>query len=308
MNIVYLRYAVEISKTGSIKRAAENLFMAQPNLSRAIKELESSLGIVIFERTSKGMVPTADGEKLIAHAKKILLEVEETRAMFDKRKNISTFSISVPRASYIANAFSNFSRYLNGESQTEIFYFETNALRAVNNILHEDYKLAIVRFNERDEQSFTQMLEDKGLVGELITTFKMKVVFSASSMLAVSDKISVDKLNDYIELSYGDAFIPMLSVEEARERNRFSKSERRVFLSDRAAMYDLLSSNKNTFARCSALTEETLKRFDLVQKDCEEEKSLYKDFLVYKKDYRLTELDKTFITELCLSRRKHLNA
>ena len=54
MNITHLRYAVEIAKTGSITQAAENLFMSQPNLSKAIKEFENSLGFVVFKRTSKG--------------------------------------------------------------------------------------------------------------------------------------------------------------------------------------------------------------------------------------------------------------
>ena len=62
MNVMHLRYAVEISKTKSINKAAENLFMSQPNLSRAIKELESSIGIDIFKRTSKGMTVTPKGE------------------------------------------------------------------------------------------------------------------------------------------------------------------------------------------------------------------------------------------------------
>lgn len=60
MNILYLKYALEVAKTGSIMKAADRLYMAQPNLSRAIKELESSLGISIFERTGRGMVPTPD--------------------------------------------------------------------------------------------------------------------------------------------------------------------------------------------------------------------------------------------------------
>ncbi|HPR78720.1 MAG TPA: LysR family transcriptional regulator, partial [Candidatus Limiplasma sp.] len=59
MNIQHLRYAVEVEKTRSITEAAENLYMSQPNLSRAIRELESDLGISIFDRTPKGIVPTA---------------------------------------------------------------------------------------------------------------------------------------------------------------------------------------------------------------------------------------------------------
>ncbi len=61
MNLLYLQYAAEIGKTGSINRAEENLYMGQFNLSRAIKELEASLGITIFARSSKGMVPTPQG-------------------------------------------------------------------------------------------------------------------------------------------------------------------------------------------------------------------------------------------------------
>ena len=87
LNIYHLRYALEIEKTGSIKNAAENLFMAQPNLSRSIKELENSLGIVIFERTSKGVIPTADGEKFLIRARNILKQVDEVQDLFSKKKN-----------------------------------------------------------------------------------------------------------------------------------------------------------------------------------------------------------------------------
>ena len=55
MNIAHLRYAVEIAKTGSITQAADNLYMGQPNMSKAVKELESTLGIVIFKRTPRGL-------------------------------------------------------------------------------------------------------------------------------------------------------------------------------------------------------------------------------------------------------------
>ena len=53
MNLLHLKYAIEVAKTSSITKAAENLFMGQPNLSRAIRELEENLGFDIFRRTSK---------------------------------------------------------------------------------------------------------------------------------------------------------------------------------------------------------------------------------------------------------------
>ena len=83
MNLQYLRYALEISRTGSISKAAENLSVAQPNLSRAVKELESQLGISIFERTRTGMTVTPEGERLLSAGDRILREVGELETMFD---------------------------------------------------------------------------------------------------------------------------------------------------------------------------------------------------------------------------------
>ena len=306
LNIYHLRYALEIAKTGSIKNAAENLFMAQPNLSRAIKELENSLGITIFERTSKGVIPTADGEKFLIRARNILKEVDAVQDLFSKKKNLSIFSITVPRASYISKAFTEFSKNLNAEADTEIFYTESNSLKAINNIVYEDYKLAIVRYNEVDEQYFKDMLEEKGLKGEIIARFSMKVVFSKQSPLANELSLTPALLSEYIECSYGDRFIPTLSAEEAREKAKLSMAKRVIYLSERAGLFDLLAENHQTFARCSSLTDEALKRYGLIQRECEDEKEVYKDFLVYKKDYRLSELDKDFITQLCNSRRKYI--
>ena len=62
MNLLHMKYAVEVARTGSINQAAEKLLIGQPNLSRAIKELESSLGVTIFKRSAKGMKLTPDGE------------------------------------------------------------------------------------------------------------------------------------------------------------------------------------------------------------------------------------------------------
>ena len=122
MNILHMKYAVEIAKVGSINKASETLLMAQPNLSRSIKELEADLGITIFDRTSKGMLLTPEGEEFIGYAKNILRQLDVIEKMYKsgipaKQK----FSISVPRVSYISNAFARFSNSINASS-AEIFY------------------------------------------------------------------------------------------------------------------------------------------------------------------------------------------
>lgn len=106
MNILHLKYAVEVAKTKSISKAAENLYMGQPNLSRAVKELEESLGIVIFERTTKGISVTPDGEEFLQYARRIIREVDEIEELYrNARTKKQRFSACVPRASYISYAF-----------------------------------------------------------------------------------------------------------------------------------------------------------------------------------------------------------
>ena len=82
MNFLHLKYAIVVAETGSINKASEKLFVAQPNVSRAIKELETELDITIFERNSKGMTVTPEGEQLLTYGKKLIHEMEEMEAIF----------------------------------------------------------------------------------------------------------------------------------------------------------------------------------------------------------------------------------
>ena len=82
MNVLHMKYAVEVARIGSLNKAAEKLYIAQPNLSRAIKELESSLGITIFDRSAKGMVLTPAGEEFINYAKNILKQIDEVELIY----------------------------------------------------------------------------------------------------------------------------------------------------------------------------------------------------------------------------------
>jgi DNA-binding transcriptional LysR family regulator len=95
MNLLHLKYAVEVERTRSITQAAANLYMGQPNLSRAIKDLEESIGITIFKRTSKGIVPTAEGEEFLAYARNILSQVDEIESIY-KRKIPTSLNSTFP--------------------------------------------------------------------------------------------------------------------------------------------------------------------------------------------------------------------
>ena len=99
MNILHLKYVISIAENGSINKAAAELHVAQPNLSRVVKEMEADLGIQFFRRSSKGMTLTPDGELFVNQARKILEQIDKLESLY-RETGKQRFSISVPRASY----------------------------------------------------------------------------------------------------------------------------------------------------------------------------------------------------------------
>lgn len=306
MNILHMKYAVEVARVGSLNKASETLLIAQPNISRSVKELENDLGITIFERTAKGMLPTPEGEEFLEYAKGILKQIEQVENMYKNgAAKKQHFSISVPRANYISAAFANFSKKI-GESPAEIFYKETNSQRVISNILENDYKLGILRYSENYDKYFKALIEEKGLESELISEFSYLLITSADSKLAKLDNPTLADLKDYIEIAHADPYVPSLPMSKVVKEELPADVGRRIFVFERASQYDLLSENPDTYMWVSPASEQTLSRYNLVQKKCPENKKIYKDVLVYKNGYKLTKLDKLFITELCGAKRKYL--
>ena len=307
MNILHLKYAVEVAKAGSLSKAAEALYMNQPNLSRAIKELEASLGITIFGRSAKGVYVTPEGEEFLGYARKILNQIDEVEAIYKSGAPVrQRFSISVPRASYISAAFAQFSKRL-GPERAEIFYKETNAMRVIRNILTADYKLGILRYASNYDKYFKEMLDEKGLTGELVTEFHYVLLMNEKHPLADKETISFADLRPFIEIAHADPYVPSLPLSTVKKEELPDDIDRRIFVFERASQYDLLQQNPETFMWVSPAPEDTLRRYGLVQRACPENQKVYRDMLIYRKDYKLTELDQDFITELCKARRQYLN-
>lgn len=304
MNILHMKYAVEVARVGSLSKASETLLIAVPNISRSIKELESDLGITIFDRTTKGMSLTLEGEEFINYARGILGQIESVESYYKGgNTNKQKFSISVPRASYISEAFSEFSKTLTKDS-AEIFYKETNSRRTIHNMINHDYKLGIIRYAENYDKHFKTMLDEKGFVYELVNEFSYCLIMSEKNPLAKKEEIAYDDLTDYIEIAHADPFVPSLPLSKVVKEELPDNIDRRIYIFERASQFDLLDKNPETFMWVSAAPESLLKRYNLVQKKCVENKRVYKDVLIYKKGYKLTSLDREFITKLGESKRK----
>lgn len=307
MNILHLKYAVEVAKTNSISKAAENLYMGQPNLSRAIKELEESLGIVIFDRTTKGISVTPDGEEFLQYARRIIREVDEIEDLYkNARTKKQRFSACVPRASYISFAFAEFAKHIDANTPCDIFYKETNSMRTISNVAKEEYNLGIVRYQSIYEPYFEQKFTEKNLTSRLLCEFSYVLLVSEKSPLAAKKCISPKDLEPFIEISHADPYVPSLPLIDARKAELSEYVDKHIFVFERGSQFRLLESVPDTFMWVSPVPEDLLKKYHLVQIPAESPK-MHRDVLIHRDDYKLTAIDNRFIEEVIAAKRKILD-
>ncbi|MBQ8249361.1 MAG: LysR family transcriptional regulator [Clostridia bacterium] len=299
MNIMHLKYAVEVAKTGSITRAAENLFMGQPNLSKAIRELEENLGVTLFKRTSKGIVPTEKGEEFLVYAKRILVQIDELESIYNSHPSEKqSFSISIPRGSYMAYGFTNFVKRLDRDKEIEIYYKETNSVEAISNIVQSNYNLAIIRFRDVFEQYFTRLLREKELRAELLWQFRYIAVMSKDNPLAKKPVLTCADFADCIEILHSDNTVPTLPTVEAKRMENIENSNKKIYVFERGSQMELLSNIPESFMWVSPIPQKILDRYGLVQRSVSDADYNYKDMIVYGRSYRLSELDHMYLEEL----------
>lgn len=293
MNTLYLKYVLEIEKAGSISQAAQNLFMAQPNLSKAIKDLEGELGYSIFKRTSSGVTVTERGNEFLFHARKMAEHISEIEKLSRRTGTDSIqFKISIPRGSYIASGVTAFVGELPIASGLDVTINETNTLRTISNVADRGYNMGIIRYNVADEEVFHSRLKNNKLESETLWEFEYVLVMSREHPLAGKEKIFAEDLQDYIKITHAD--IENQHEQDYRNSVKSSKPEKTIYVYERGSQFDLLTNVPTTYMWVSPIPETVLEKNGLVQRVCADQDNRYKDVLIYRRDYRLGEFDKLF--------------
>ena len=301
MNTLYFNYALEVEKTASITQAADNLFMTQPTLSKAIKDLENSLGFVVFRRTSKGVVPTQKGREFLEHARKIVAQIEKMELSLQSRDSVNqVFSLAIPRASYISQAAAKFLCSFDNSREMELDILETSSLNVIEKVAAGNFVLGIIRCHVEDEDYFLKNLAEKGLQYENLWQSHFVALMSRNHPLAQQSKLTAEAFAPYIEVAFGDDHVPYVRVS-SHGRAAETLNNKRILVYDRAMQFDLLRANALAYMWTSPLPGQLLEQNDLVQRkiknSCE-----FKDLLISRCGYRYSKLDRAFINELTLQR------
>ena len=300
MNLLHLKYVIEVAKAGSISKAASNLYMNQPHLSKTIKDLEENMQIIIFERTSKGVVPTKKGAEFIEQAKSIIMQVDEMEAMYRSYDDKSVhLDICVPRASYVANVFTNYLSMINlRDKNIKVNYRETNSFETIKEVYEGDANIGIIRFFENEEDYFVNLLKTKELEYEKIYQFNYQLLVSNDNPLAHKEEIRINDLNVQIEITHGDISLPSLPLVAKNCNDETRQAKKQITIYERGIQFELLSRLPHTYMWVSPIPKDILTRYNLKTKTCQDNDSTCYDLLIKRKGYRLSKEDQGFINEV----------
>ena len=304
MNTLFFIYALEVQKTGSITQAARNLFMSQPTLSKAIKELESSLGFSVFRRSSKGVVPTQKGQEFLVHARKIVVQIQRMEQSLQAQDaSHQLFSLAIPRVSYIAQAAAEYVCSFDSQRKMEIDIQETSSVKVIDSVAYGHFVLGIIRYHAEDEDYFLKNLAEKGLQHEMLWRSNYVALMRSDHPLAQRRPLATDDFQAYIEIAFGDEEVPYIRVSQSEGIPDVPVNSKRILVYDRAMQFDILRNNPLAYTWVSPSPKEILLSNNLVQCRCRQSCEFI-DLLISRNGYRFSKLDRDFIDRLYLQKNK----
>jgi len=286
MNITHLKYALEVERTGSITKAAENLFMGQPNLSRVIRELEEAAEIKIFSRTSKGIIPTENGRIFLDRAAEIVRQAQELENLF---KNDSgrrqSFRVAGQSSCSLLHAFSRTVRILAMDGNYDCHLEECRAGEVLTCVQRGDYSIGILCADSTDIDAIQRALWEKNIRCSVIGTFRYGLLLPVGHPLAGEAHISPDQLEPYTLITSGG-------------RQREKHAGRTVDFRSVAACLHSLGSLPGGYMISRPLPQEWMEHYGLVMKPYDDGRGESTDLLIHRAEHKLFDAESIFIEEM----------
>ena len=241
MTFQQLKYALCVAETGSFGEAARKLYLSQPSLSFAVRELEEELNLTIFYRSNRGVTVTKLGEEFLRNAKQILLQMELLEEKYsDKAPVQHHFSISTQHYTFASSAFVKLVDFYK-DMEYELILNETKTLDVIEDVKTLRSEVGIIYLNKDNESIIRKILSDCQIsFTELFVTYPY-ILVGEHNPIAKLSRVSVEELYDYPCISF---------VQNHLEPGFFSEEvigivgqKKSIRISDRAALTDLLGKS-----------------------------------------------------------------
>lgn len=267
MNLQHLKYMIEVEKTGSVTKAAANLFMGQPNLSKAIKEVENEIGITVFRRSAKGVYPTPEGAEFLRNARLVTEQFRKLEAAYKTEKTKKVIAFDVPFGYSAVQLISGLADELDSADDYELHCFSSDTAQALDKLSSGESDFSVLRCTEDGESFLKNMADEKRLSCELICIGEYKLTYYADSPLGKLSEYSKEALSAYTQI---------INCCEAEI------SSKRIYIDDTEQAAKLLSSVNKSYMLCPRYDDDFLERYGL--KQTAEFTTKFSEYFVYHKD------------------------
>lgn len=238
MTLQQLKYMITIAEKGFITEAAKELFLSQPSLSGAVKEVEHEAGITIFHRCRAGVALTAEGMEFLGYARQVVQQMELLESRYiEHRPEKQRFCISTQHYTFAANAFVELVRQF-GQERYEFILNETQTHQIIMDVRNRFSDLGILYLGRTNEQVLRKTFEEYGLEFYELFTAAPHVFLRKGHPLAEQEKIRLEDLKPYPRLNF---------VQGAYESSNFAEelfsseaAEKSIRISDRAAIVNFM--------------------------------------------------------------------
>ncbi len=261
MTLQQLKYVLVISETGSMNKAAEQLYVSQPSLTSSVQELEKEIGIKIFNRSGRGVSLTNDGAEFIQYARQVVGQFDVLSEKYMSKGNVKKkFGVSTQHYSFAVKAFVEMVKNFDTK-EYEFAIRETKTAEIISDVATMRSEIGIIYLNDFNRKSLTKLLSSNGLQFHTLTKCSPFVYLWKGHPLAGEKCISFDQLADYPCLSFeqGDNSTFYLS-EEILSTNEYPRI---IKANDRATMLNLMIG-LNGYTLCSGIICEELNGSDYI--------------------------------------------
>ena len=299
MTLQQLRYAIGIAKAGSFNKAAESLFISQPSLTTAIRELEDEIGITVFNRTSRGITLTPEGQEFIARANELYNHYESVLERYSKEEQKKKrFAVSTQHYSFAVKSFVNMAKKFNIDDY-EFAIRETKTKEVIDDVTSLRSEIGIIYLSDFNRKYITYLLKEHDLVFQKLIDCKAYAYMWKNNPLANKPYVNLEDLSDYPCLSFeqgesGNYYF----AEEILSTNEYHKT---IKANDRATMLNLMVG-LNGYTLCSGIISEEINGSDYVAvpfKDAkgEDDRSMEIGYIT-KKNFMLSTICRIYIREM----------
>ena len=294
MTLQQLRYVTTVAETGTMSEAARRLFVSQPGLTKAIRELEQEMGIIIFDRTNKGIEVSKDGAIFLGYARQVL---EQAALLEDRYKGGNggkqEFCVSTQHYSFAVNAFVDLIKKY-GHDEYDFSIRETQTYEIIEDVATMKSEIGVIYMNDFNRVVLEKEIKSHNLVFNELMQAEPHVFISRKHPLAGRSKVTMSELQDY----------PYLSFEQG-EHNSFYYSEeifsveekkKNIRVRDRATLFNLLIG-LNGFTVCSGVIDEELNGKDIIAVPLDGEGGMHIGYVTHK-NVSLSRLGEIYVEAL----------